>query len=188
MNLRNAAGALPFAHLAGLARTAKPPRAAAGDDTQPSAVEEEEDDEEEMAEGEDTQPGATGDDSQPGAEGEEDEDEMEEEEEAPAARAARGRERTRIHGILTAPGAAANIGLAAHLAFETGMPQAQAIGILNAAGNGTPARGGLAARMQGAPNPQLGAGAGDGGRGPQSEAAILAASVGAAMAKARGKS
>ena len=122
MNLRNVAGALPFAHLAGLARTSRPNRsaAAAGDDTQPGA---EGNAPEEEAEGDDTQPGAAGDDTQPGAEGDDtqpgaegDAPEDDDEEDQPAARAARGRERARIKAILTAPAASTNIGLAAHLA------------------------------------------------------------------------
>ncbi|MGG5811463.1 hypothetical protein [Falsiroseomonas sp. CW058] len=174
MTLRTAAGGAlsRFAHLAGRA----PARGKAdvsddekdkGDDkaTDESDDEEDKDTSSEEDEGEkDKKDSKAG----KGAEEEDGDDkgDDEEEEDKPAASAARGlaaarrAERARCAGIFSAPEAAGNVALAAHLAFETDLPAAAAIGALRAAGTG--GRRGLADRMAAETPPRLGA---DGGAG-----------------------
>lgn len=173
MNLRSAAGGslARFAHLAGLGRT----RAAEdekdkdkpADDKKDSKAEEDED-EKKPAEDEKKDGKAEEDDKKDSkAEDEEEngEDEEEEKEKPSAAAAARKAERARCAAIFAAPEAAANVQLAAHLAFETDLSVQAAVGTLKAGaagGSNRHARGGLADRMAGEKSPRLGA---DGGGG-----------------------
>ena len=134
-----------FAHFMGGART---PAKAEDKPADPNA----EMPEEEKAEGEDKpedQPTAEAAPEEEKAEG----DEPDCEEETPAE--ARAAERARCRAIFAAPAAAGNVALAAHLAFDTDLTAEQAIGALALGGK---SGGGLAARMQSAPNPTLGAG------------------------------
>lgn len=163
-----------FAHLFGGARTSAKAEEKPAD---PAA----EMPEEEKPEGEDKpedQPAAETAPEPEKAEGEEEDPEMEEE--TPAQ--ARAAERARCRAIFAAPAAANNVALAAHLAFDTDLTAEQAIGALALGGK---SGSGLAARMQGAPNPTLGSG------GPAKPDAgspdALAAQIIAAARTARGQ-
>lgn len=100
------------------------------------------------------------------------------EEETPAQ--ARAAERARCRAIFASPAAARNVAMAAHLAFDTDLTAAQAIGLLNT----VPSSNGLGARMADAPNPQLGAGTPPKAAASSPEA--VAAGMLAAARKARG--
>ena len=69
---------------------------------------------------------------------------------------ARRRERARCASIFASEHAAANVEMAAHLAFQTSLTRSQAIALLAKA---PPGSGGLAAAMQRIPNPRVGPGA-----------------------------
>jgi hypothetical protein len=162
-----------FAHLFGGARTPakaeeKPADPAA---EKPEAEQEEEDKPSDppMAEGD-----------KPEGEAPEAEEEKDVEEETPAE--ARAAERARCRAIFAAPAAANNVALAAHLAFDTDLTAEQAIGALALGGK---SGGGLAARMQSAPNPSLGTG---GGPKPNADSPdALAAQIIGAARQARGQ-
>lgn len=156
-----------FAHLFG----GKPPAKAA--EPAPEAKPEEEDPE---AKGEETPP------EEPKAEGEAPPAEEPEEEDPEEARAAgAAAERARCRAIFAAPAAAANVALAAHLAFDTDQTADQAIATLALGGKSAS---GLGARMAGAPNPALGAG---GAPKPGADSAeVLAAQITASARIARG--
>ena len=176
MNLLRARGAdvSAFAHLLGFGPRAKAPKAEAPKAEAAPPPEEGE----EAAETEEAPKDAPAEDNTAeDAPVEEDDGEGEEDETPAQARAA---ERARCRAIFAAPAAAANIALAAHLAFDTDLTAEQAIGALALGGKG----GGLAGRMAAAAPVQAGPGA---PRGPEAASAeALAASALAAAAKARG--
>lgn len=189
----------PFAHLG--RRAAAPLAAETDDDKKSKAKGEGEDDKEEDEEGDDKK----GDDAkgkskskkaEGGDEKKKDEDEGDDDAKASddddetddqdmSARSARARERRRIRAIMVSASGRADPIAAAHLAMDTSMPRAQAIGLLTAmqAGReGAPAaaapsaREGLRSRMDSVPNPAVGADAEGGkGSGPSLADRIVAA-------------
>lgn len=158
MNLRNAAGGLTsrFAHLAGLkpARTTASVTASDDDkDEKDKAKAEDEDDKDKPGEDEDDKSArAEEDDKEP-----EDDDDKKDE-----AKAAASAERARCAAIFATPEAAANLSLAAHLAFETDLTAKQAVGALRAGGVTAaaehPRRSSLSERMERAPKADVGPG------------------------------
>jgi hypothetical protein len=159
-----------FAHLFG---GAKAPTKAEDKPADPAAEKPEAEEEEDKPT---ETPTAEGD--KPEAEEEED---MAEEDKEEATKAARAAERARCRAIFASPAAANNVALAAHLAFDTDLTAEQAIGVLALGGK---SGSGLAARMQGAPNPTLGTGG-----APKPEASSpegLAAQIIASARLARG--
>lgn len=187
MNLRDIGGAMPFAHLFGLAPAAPPaPRVQASEDDQDRGPAR-------------TTPGAhlagapagpaPAPEAPPAAPPEEDQD-AEATATGPAAEA-RARERARCAAIFASPHAAGRIPMAATLAFTTTLPRAQAIAILASSpaqvAAAPPARPGLDTRMAGLPadaNPDPGAGAPE---APAVGADAAAASILASARRARGE-
>ena len=105
-----------------------------------------------------------------------------------SSKKARARERGRIRAILTSDAGQTDPVAAAHVALDTAMPRAEAIGMLTAmsvsraaSGGSAPARAGLGDRMGGVKNPDVGADAGQSG-GPSMADRIIAAGK-----KARGE-
>lgn len=136
--------------IAAAARGSASLRARANDEREPEGEEEDPaaEEEEEAAETDDED----AEEEEPAAEG--DDEEAEEDEEAPEARA-RACERKRIKAILSAPQAAANASLAAHLAFSSGMSSKAALAALKASAS---ASGSMLPRAMRGANPRLGAG------------------------------
>lgn len=166
-----------FAHLFAGAR---PPTHAEkrGAEDKPAEAEKPEGEEEEKP----SDPPAAEGDKPEGEKPEAEKEEEAEEDPAEAAKAARAAERARCRAIFAAPAAANNVALAAHLAFDTDLTAEQAIGALALGGK---AGSGLAARMQGAPNPILGSGG-----APKPDASspeALAAQILGAARQARGQ-
>ena len=167
MNLRNAAGGLSrFAHLAGLRAT----RTTAG----APAAEEDQDEKDEAAKAkaeEDEKDMPDEDEGDKDARAEEDDKKPDDEDDAKAAASA---ERARCAAIFAAPEAAANLSLAAHLAFETDLTAKQAVGALRAGGMAAeqPRRSSLSERMERQPKANLGTG---GNAGPDMSTAAGAA-------------
>ena len=172
---------LPYAHLlGGLLGRAKVAKA---DDTEPPADPKDTDNQdtvdvdeledqvvENVEEQEDDDDEENGDLDEPaGKRAKKAEEESDTDETAKAAkltRAARKAERSRCAAIFGAASAGTRPDLAAHLAFNTSMPSARAIALLDAAaagtvpvqGNVSGVRAGLGARMASEPLPQIGAG------------------------------
>lgn len=121
----------------------------------------------------DKEPSAEGNDPDPEPDGDPDD--------TKDMRAARRAERARIAAILTAPGAEANPGLAAHLAFKTDDPAPKAVAALAAS---SPAGGRLAGRMAAANQPKLGSSASPSAAGDR--ASRIAAAAGSMINRRRG--
>lgn len=114
-------------------------------------------------------------------------DEDDEDEGDAKAQAARGRERARCAAIFASPHAAARPDVAAQLAFGTTLSRGEALNVLAAVGAGEAPRarkGGLAARMDGQANPNVGTPA----EAPAAnDSSALAARMLASARKARGE-
>ena len=172
MKLPAIAGVSRFAHLLGHHSTANL-----------AAQTAEEDDDDKKREGESDEDYAKRMDAKKAKKAEDDDEEKE-----PQASAARQRERERCAAIFASPAAGLNAAAAAHLAFETTMPRAQAIAVLASLAATTPAatppatphRPTLDERM--AAQPKVIVGAGDVTAAPD-----LAAQIVAAGKKARGE-
>jgi hypothetical protein len=109
-----------FAHLAGLGRGGLRADDAPADDKKPDAKAEDP-----PAEDDETKPAAKADDDS-----DSDDDDKTEMNGKGAASAARGRERARCAAIFASPHAAANVALAASLAFETTLTRKEALAVL----------------------------------------------------------
>lgn len=187
MSFRNTfAGALSFAHLAGLARGKK---TNADDDEEMKVAEKEPEDEPEDQEDEqeednqdesDNSGGKKGkkkktkktkkakgakekpedetDNDDDGDNGDEDEDEDGDEEAKKAKAEGRRLEKARCSKIFNSPGAARNIRLAARLAFNTSMSSNAVIALLEETGSSASRPSGLSDRMGDRSNPKVGPG------------------------------
>jgi hypothetical protein len=184
-------GLSPFAHLAGF-RSA--PKAAAAEDDSPKDRDAEDDDKDpkDDATSEDdkgTKSKAAEDDGS--GDKDKDKDDGEDDAKASASFAAGAKaERKRCAAIFGAEEAGANPAFAAHLAFNTSISAADAIGMMQASAAGAPApaaaKGGLDQRMSGQPAVRLAADAPAGG-GDKNSPQALAASIVNTLARTRGQ-
>jgi hypothetical protein len=184
------AAALPFAHLLGLG-----PVAASGDDGEGNA-----DDDSKQRDGESDEDYAKRmeDEERKQRDDESDEDYAKRMEEAGAAddddtetdkeQAARVKERARCAAIFGAASAGTRPDVAAHLAFSTDMPAAEAIKMLNSFAGDPAAARSLSSRMARVQTKNPGAGAAPGAASPAgNSAAAVAAQIIAAGKKRRGE-
>ena len=103
--------------------------------------------------------GDDGEDGDDGDDGDEDDDEDEEDEDDPKARAARGREKSRIRAILNSTAGRRLPAVAQRIALSTSMPRAGAIKLLDSMTKDLKAAGGsLRERMASTGQPDIGAG------------------------------
>lgn len=86
----------------------------------------------------------------------EEDDSSDDEDESPDAKKARAAENKRCAAIFASPHAAHNVGLAAHLAFETRVSAAEAIKMMQLSAGGTSSKTLLDQRMQSLSAPKLG--------------------------------
>lgn len=148
--------AFKFAHLVGLGAKAEDDDKKHPEDDEQKAQDEQDEDEKDKSSKkvEDQDDEDSEDDDKKASDDGDDKDDNEDKEDAKKARAS---EKRRCAAIFASKYTASNVAMAAHLAFETSMSATEAINVLKMSALGSPQKTMLDQRMQGIPNPKVGA-------------------------------